>query len=252
MCKSGPNNGFNEVTNRINLIFMIRFKDIHIPKPCSVDYDNLPGNEVKRFCSSCEKHVYDFRGKDEAFLNEVFQNTGKVCGIYYEDQIQRSSLKIQRPFYYAFITKIIGVGLFLKTLFNTYDTSATIPIVHQIQEAVDSTGINVEFKNRPYNDCQYALSIYINDTLYKSKVNANNGFLYLPDSIQSIDKIKVIVKRTKVHMLMSNKIKVYTVRHKKYNFTLKNYEEIKVKISFKKHFTIKRKKRLAGVPVGWW
>ena len=75
---------------------MIRFKDINIPNPCSVDYDSLPYDEVKRFCGSCEKHVYDFRGKDEAYLNEVFRQTGKVCGIYYEDQISKPALKKQQ------------------------------------------------------------------------------------------------------------------------------------------------------------
>ena len=231
---------------------MIRFKDISIPKPCDVDYDALHGDNVKRYCNSCKKQVYDFRGKDEVYFNTIIKSQGKVCGFFYEDQIQKTSLKIQRPFYYSIATKIVSLGLFIKAILNPNDTSASLPIILQTQEAVDSTGINVEFKNRPYRDCQYDLSIYINDTLYKSKVKANDGFLYIPESIQSTDQIKVIVKRTKVHMLMSNKIKVYTVRHKKYNFTLNNSDEVLVKISFKKHFTIKRKKSLAGLPVGWW
>jgi len=103
---------------------MICFKDIQIPKPCSVDYDSLSGNEVNRFCGSCEKHVYDFRGKDEGYLNEVYQITGKVCGIYYEDQIKRKSSKIQRPFYRTLMNQIIGVGLFIKTVISSHEAEA--------------------------------------------------------------------------------------------------------------------------------
>ena len=89
---------------------MIRFKDIHIPKPCSVDYDALPGNEVKRFCGSCEKHVYDFRGKDEAYLNEVYQQTGKLCGIYDKDKINTSYRF--RPSLFQSLLKTIKLLLF--------------------------------------------------------------------------------------------------------------------------------------------
>jgi len=233
---------------------MIRFKDISIPKPCTVDYDTLPYNEVKRFCGSCEKHVYDFRGKDKTYLNEVFQQTGKVCGVYYEDQIQKPSLKIQRPFYYAFATKAISLGLFLKTLLNTHDTSASIIEIPQTtQQVMDSTIVKVAFKNRPYNySDHYEVSLFINNILYKSKINANDGFIFLPDTIQKTDKIKVVVKHTKFKMLMPGRIEVYTVRHKKYNFTLENSDEILVKINFIKHFSIKRKRKLAGVPEGWW
>jgi len=230
---------------------MIRFKDISIPKPCSVDYDSLPYDEVKRFCGSCEKHVYDFRGKDEAYLNGVFQQTGKACGVYYEDQIQKPSLKTQRPFYYAFVTKAISLGLFLKTLLNTHDTSASIIEIPQTtQQAMDSTIVKVAFKNRPYNySDHYVVSLFINNILYKSKINANDGFIFLPDTIQTTDKIKVVVKHTK---FKSGRIEVYSVRNKKYNFTLENSDDILVEINFNKHFSIKRRRRLAGVPYGFW
>ena len=66
---------------------MIRFKDISIPKPCSVNYDSLPYNEVKRFCGSCEKHVYDFRGKDETYLNKILLHEPDTCGIFYMDEL---------------------------------------------------------------------------------------------------------------------------------------------------------------------
>ena len=151
-------------------VCMIRFKDIHIPKHCSVDYDTLIGNEVKRFCGSCEKHVYDFRGKDEMYLNEVFKATGKVCGIYYEDQIQKSSLKTHRPFYYAFVTKLIGIMLFLKALLSSHDAEATRPNQYQItQTSEDSVGVKTIYKGKSNKATKYDTEIdcYVNDSLFK-------------------------------------------------------------------------------------
>jgi hypothetical protein len=224
---------------------MIRFKDIHIPKPCSVDYDSLPGNEVKRLCGSCEKHVYDFRGKDEAYLNEVYQRTGMVCGIYYEDQIQRPSLKIQRSFYRTLLTKIIGIGLFIKTVISSYEAEAATLSPYQIsQVSEDSVGVKVKFKDRPTVSSYYNISIYINDTLYKYHINADKGFIYLPDTIKVTDKIKVIVNRTSPsrYKHISN-----VVKHKEYNFRLSESDWMTVLVNYNKKFTLFRRRQVVGV-----
>lgn len=233
-----------------NFKFMIRFKDINIPNPCSVDYDSLPYDEVKRFCGSCKKHVYDFRGKNEAYLNEVFRQTGKVCGIYYEDQIQKPSLKIQRPFYYAFVTKVISIGLLLKILFTSNNTQAlthkNYPIV---QITNDSTGIEVKDKNkRNRKRHPYTLTIFINKKLYRSDIYDEGSFIYLPDSIKPEDKIKVIVKRDGSGRKWTNEI----VKNKVYNFRYMNAQEILIKITYKKELRLfKRRSRAGGIMVDW-
>jgi hypothetical protein len=232
---------------------MIRFKDISIPKPCSVDYDALPGNDIKRFCGNCEKHVYDFRGKDEAYLNEVFRSTGKVCGVYYEDQIQRASLKKQRPFYYVIATKVISIALFLKTLFASYNTHATQTLTHPISlTSSDSTSVEVKFKNHPYLPANYKVRIFINNKIYKSDISPDKGFLYLPDTIQPNDEIKVIVLKTKSNVLNRNKLTTYKVRQKTYTFLYKETPDISIKINNRKQFKIFKRKSNTGVAVGYW
>jgi hypothetical protein len=232
---------------------MIRFKDIHISKPCSVDYDSLPGNKVKRFCGSCEKYVYDFRGKDEVYLNEIFQKAGKVCGIYYEDQIQKRSFKIQRPFYYAFVAKLIGGLLFLKTLLASHEIFAAETSAHPtVQISDDSTSIQVNFKNPPYLPNNYKLNVFINNKIYRSGISPDKGLVYLPDSIQPNDEIKIIVLKTKSVVLNKNKQTTYKVRKKTYSFLFKDSSDIIVKINNRKTIKLFKRKHTAGVAVGYW
>lgn len=224
---------------------MIRFKDIHIPKPCSVDYDSLQGDDTKRFCGSCKEHVYDFRGKNEAYLNQITETYGKVCGIYYEDQIQQPSLRIQRPFYYAILTKVVSIGLFIKTFFsaNTSDAASTyIPPSHYEQQ--DSIpAIKAQFKNQPKKHNSYNISIFINNVLYKKEVDVYDGYLYMPDATAPDDSIKIIVykKRASRYSNVS-----YAIKPKEYLFTFKEADKIVVEIDYKFHFTLIKRRNIRG------
>ena len=226
---------------------MIRFKDIQIPKPCSVDYDSLPGNEVKRFCGSCEKHVYDFRGKDEAYFNSIINSHGKVCAIFYEDDIQPTILKIKRPFYYAFAVKLIGALLFIKTLLSSEHAQAVSIRSHTTtQQSVDSIGVKVEFKNQRRINATYVMSIYINNVIYTSGTNLDHGtgYIWLPDSLKENDKIRVTIQGSKRKFHAH----VYKIKNHGYNFLYKNSDAITIKINNTKKVILIRKKRrqLAG------
>jgi hypothetical protein len=249
---------------------MIRFKDISIPKPCSVDYDALPGDEVKRFCGSCDKHVYDFRGKDEGYLNDVFLTTGKVCGVFHEDQIQKPSLKVQRPFYYGLATKLVSVALFLKTILSSYHTEASIQHIHQAtQESMDSTKIKTIYKGQDYKKTSYYIEIevYVNEEFRDSFTLKNSNNIYLPDSIKPEDKIKLIVTTTRYNISTSNRKqnpakhkpnKGYykTERRKEYRFNFSKSNEIIVKINYNKmtHVFLRKRNHVLGMicPPNFW
>ncbi|WP_018342935.1 hypothetical protein [Cytophaga aurantiaca] len=227
---------------------MIRFKDIHIPKPCSVDYDSLPGDEVKRFCSSCEKYVYDFRGKDEVYFNSIINAHGKVCGFFYEDDIKSTAVKIKRPFYSAFAAKLFGIFLFIKTLLSSDHAQASTFQTHTTtQQATDSSGVKVNIKNRPSQYQAYLLDIFINNTLYKSGANLDDGtgFIWLPDSLKENDKIRIVIKD------YGDNRGSYKIHRKEYHFNYKESEKITVKIKFHKrseiHLFKKRRRSTGGV-----
>ena len=215
---------------------MIRFKDIHIPKPCSVDYDFLPGNEIKRFCGSCEKHVYDFRGKDESYLNEVYQSTGKVCGIF--DSFKINTTKIYKPFLFQFISsKVVAFILFFKTMTLSAENNKNETPIHILQSASDTIPtIKAIIKNKTDSQFPYRISIYIDGELYKSKAIITDDYLYLPVSITDDQKIKIIV-----HQRISFRNHTRIKQHK-YTFKFRNAEKITVRVHFKKYLFILRKR----------
>lgn len=63
---------------------------IHIPKPCHEDWNKMTPVDKGKFCSSCNKQVVDFSlMSDQQVLNYFSTATGKTCGRFDEDQLQR-------------------------------------------------------------------------------------------------------------------------------------------------------------------
>ena len=63
---------------------------IHIPKPCHEDWNKMAPVDKGKFCGSCNKQVVDFSlMSDQQVLNYFSLATGKTCGRFAEDQLQR-------------------------------------------------------------------------------------------------------------------------------------------------------------------
>jgi len=58
----------------------VRLEQLRIAAPCSVEWDDMSGDERARFCGKCEKHVYNVvamtRAEAEALVRE---KEGKLC-----------------------------------------------------------------------------------------------------------------------------------------------------------------------------
>lgn len=62
----------------------------HIPTPCHENWNNMTPEGKGRFCASCSKQVVDFSlMSDQQVLNYFKNTTGKVCGRFADDQLQR-------------------------------------------------------------------------------------------------------------------------------------------------------------------
>src|SRR5947208_42801 len=68
----------------------------HIPQPCHEDWDKMTSAAKGRFCESCSKQVVDFSlMTDNEVLNYFKKSTGKVCGRFANDQLQRSFIPVK-------------------------------------------------------------------------------------------------------------------------------------------------------------
>lgn len=52
---------------------------VKIAKPCSASWDEMDGDDRKRFCAHCRLHVYNVAGMERAEANALLENDGKVC-----------------------------------------------------------------------------------------------------------------------------------------------------------------------------
>lgn len=60
-------------------------QNIKIASPCSADWNEMIGNDQKRFCGSCQKNVYNLSGmtKDDA-ENLLLNAEGRLCVRFYK------------------------------------------------------------------------------------------------------------------------------------------------------------------------
>lgn len=62
----------------------------HIPQPCHEDWNKMTPVDKGKFCNSCSKQVVDFSTMtDHEVLNYFSKTSGKVCGRFANDQLQR-------------------------------------------------------------------------------------------------------------------------------------------------------------------
>ena len=57
---------------------------IKIASPCHARWEEMTGDERARFCSQCQKHVYNFSVMTPEAIAELVQaKEGKLCGRFY-------------------------------------------------------------------------------------------------------------------------------------------------------------------------
>ncbi len=63
---------------------------IYIPKPCHETWSKMTPTQQGKFCSACSKQVVDFSlMSDNQILNYLSHQTGKVCGRFDPEQLER-------------------------------------------------------------------------------------------------------------------------------------------------------------------
>jgi CarboxypepD_reg-like domain/Secretion system C-terminal sorting domain len=134
---------------------------LYIPKPCHEDWNNMTPTQQGKFCGSCSKQVIDFSlMSDNQVLHFLSQQSGKICGRFDTDQLQRPLIE----------TKIskkkswwMALAMPLLFLFNTA----------KAQRNVKFTGDTL-YTVQPWPDtvnCQLTGKVAVNDLVKSTAVN---------------------------------------------------------------------------------
>lgn len=60
-----------------------------IPEPCHEDWNKMTPVEKGRFCSSCEKNVFDFTRATDLQIIEAYNKNNSICGRFLPSQLDR-------------------------------------------------------------------------------------------------------------------------------------------------------------------
>jgi len=88
---------------------------ISIPKPCHENWDGMIQVAKGRFCSSCQKQVFDFTKASDRTIAEAFRQNENLCGRFLASQLNRELInpKQKNSFWIAAATAFVtftGLG----------------------------------------------------------------------------------------------------------------------------------------------
>jgi hypothetical protein len=115
-------------------------KNIRIASPCSANWDEMYGNERKRFCGDCKLNVYNLSGMSRKEAEDLIRNSeGRLCVRFYR-RPDGSILTQDCPVGWAkikqrvnaaataFFSLLIGLfgGLFFVSAFSSREHTQTV------------------------------------------------------------------------------------------------------------------------------
>lgn len=106
---------------------------VRIPEPCHEDWNKMQPDAKGKFCSSCNKSVFDFSNKtDDEIRNILIEHKDqKVCGHFKKSQVNRPlniTINLGNLPRNISITKAFGIALFIvfgTMLFSCTDEKGT-------------------------------------------------------------------------------------------------------------------------------
>lgn len=71
---------------------------LHIPNPCSEDWNSMQAIPNGKHCEACNKNLVDFRTMSDQQIYDAVNVRHKVCGLFSESQMEREfDFSAQRP-----------------------------------------------------------------------------------------------------------------------------------------------------------
>ncbi|WP_299779075.1 carboxypeptidase-like regulatory domain-containing protein [uncultured Formosa sp.] len=188
---------------------------LHIPKPCSENWNVMTPTERGAFCSKCKKEVTDYTHASKYQLAKILDEKGAICGKFRSQQLNTdiSSSRSERISKSPLFFGISSLLLFSSPVFsqqqpdpihldsapsnyteqNTNYKSKDSTIVSGI--VTDGTtplpGVNILLKGTKYGvltDFDGKFSIMISDTEFQKKTTLSFSYLGFESQDIQIDK----------------------------------------------------------------
>lgn len=107
----------------------MRATDLPIPRPCSVSWESMTGDDRRRLCSQCQEHVHDVSAMTEREARRVAQE-----GTCVQYRVDRGGSIVFRPSRRARIAALAGT-----LVSGVAFASGSIPEVGEPREATTET-----------------------------------------------------------------------------------------------------------------
>ena len=107
----------------------MRKLQLTIPEPCHEDWNKMTPVEKGRFCSSCEKNVFDFTRATDLQIIETYNKNNSICGRFLPSQLDRELFYPKKKKSVWLATVFFG----MITFWNTKMSAQEKPKTEQIE-----------------------------------------------------------------------------------------------------------------------
>jgi hypothetical protein len=130
--------------------------NVRVASPCNADWDQMVGNERKRFCGQCNLNVYNLSSMSKAEAEQLIDGTeGRLCVRYFKRvdgsiltrdcpvglrAFRRKMSYVARAVSSAVLTFFAGIGLYtVKWNFENPTIMGQIAVEPRVLPVVEST-----------------------------------------------------------------------------------------------------------------
>ena len=107
----------------------MRKLQLTIPEPCHEDWNKMTPVQKGRFCSSCEKNVFDFTRSTDLQIIETYNKNNSICGRFLPTQLERELFYPKKKKSIWLATVFFG----MITFWNTKMSAQEKPKTEQIE-----------------------------------------------------------------------------------------------------------------------
>lgn len=96
-----------------------------IPEPCHEDWNKMTPVQKGRFCSSCEKNVFDFTRATDLQIIETYNKNNSICGRFLPSQLDRELFYPKKKKSVWLATVFFGMITFWNTKMSAQEKPKT-------------------------------------------------------------------------------------------------------------------------------